>query len=91
LATTATTLLSATGWALTEPRSDCGVRGESMAFFTRVATPILVTSLEAVSTSRVGSADSRISPRVLNTGSSPDTGVTRMSDWASYVLVAVKT
>jgi hypothetical protein len=50
---------------------------------------MFATSCEAVSTSRVGSTDSVISPRLFRVGSSLDTGVISKSASASYCFVAL--
>jgi hypothetical protein len=76
-------LLCATGSATTEPSRPLGVSSEPISVCTLSATSVFVTSREAVSTSRVGSTDSRINGRLVSVGSSAETGVTSMSAVAS--------
>ena len=88
---TATTLLWAIGSALILERSACGVSLLPVARCTRLATSMLVTNFDAVSTGRVGSLESVISPSVARVGSALETGVMSRLDCASYIFVAVST
>ncbi len=91
VAVMATMLLCATGAAemwLSRPR---GVRGLLRSLFTRSATAPDLTSRDTVSTSRVGSLDSRTRGRPTSASVSVVTGVTRRSASASYTWSAVLT
>ena len=85
-------LLDDTGTALT---SLSRVRAESLELswrLTRVATSILVTRREAVSTSRVGSEDCGMRPGSPTAGIAVlEMGVTSKSASAVYCLLAVST
>ena len=88
-AVTATMLLDATGNAETSFSRSCGLSLRWSWFLTRAATSTFVTSFEAVSTSRVGSALCLISGRLGKVEGS--TGVISMSASAWYVFWATNT
>ena len=79
----ATMLLCATGSAVTDLRRAPIARSESRSLRTRRATEVEVTSRETVSTSRVGSLDSRMMGSPIRLSPSRGAGLTSRSASAS--------